>query len=171
LSRLLLAGLHLFALGIGLGAVWGRGRALRGPLDPAGLRRVFYADNWWGLAAVLWIGTGLLRLLMSTEKPTAYYLQNHLFWTKMALLGLIVVLEIMPMVTLIRWRIQLRKGQQPDTSRAGRLVTICCVQAAIVIAMIFVATAMARGYGSRGASSVGAGDLESRGTDAHFRIV
>ena len=35
------------------------GRALQAPLDVPALRRVFYADTWWGIAAVLWIGTGL----------------------------------------------------------------------------------------------------------------
>jgi len=53
LIRWLFAALHLLGLGAGLGAVWARARALRGPLDPAGLRRVFYADGWWGVAAAM----------------------------------------------------------------------------------------------------------------------
>ena len=55
--RWLLAAVHLLALGVGLGAVWARGRALQVQLDVPGLRRVFYADAWWGIAALLWIGT------------------------------------------------------------------------------------------------------------------
>jgi len=43
--RWLLAALHLLALGIGLGAVWARGRALQADLDVSGLRRVVYADT------------------------------------------------------------------------------------------------------------------------------
>ena len=61
LIRWLAAALHLLPLGIGLGAVWIRGRAPRLTLDVSGLRRVFSADTLWGVAAVLWIGTGLLR--------------------------------------------------------------------------------------------------------------
>src|SRR3989449_11375442 len=57
-TRWLLAALHLLALGVGLGAVWARGRALRDARDASGLRRAFYADTWWGVAALLWIGTG-----------------------------------------------------------------------------------------------------------------
>ncbi len=90
--RWLLAAVHLLALGIGLGAVWVRARALRGSFDEAGLRRIFAADSWWGLAAVLWIGTGLWRLLAATEKPTRYYLENHLFWLKMGALLAILLL-------------------------------------------------------------------------------
>ena len=43
--RWLLAAVHLLALGIGLGAVWARGRALGGAVDAMGLRRAFDADT------------------------------------------------------------------------------------------------------------------------------
>ena len=70
--RWLLAALHLLGLGVGLGAIYGRSRALRGPLDISGLRRVFVADTWWGVAAGVWIVTGLLRALGGYEKGTDY---------------------------------------------------------------------------------------------------
>jgi putative membrane protein len=145
--RWLLATAHLLALGIGLGAVWARGRALRGSLDSAGLRRVFGADTWWGVAALLWIGTGLWRLFGSTEKATAYYVHNHVFWTKMALLGLILALEVWPAMTLVRWRRRVAKGEPVDTRPAARLARISVLQAAFVVLMVLAATAMARGYG------------------------
>jgi putative membrane protein len=147
LTRLLLASIHLLALGVGLGAVWARGRALRSQLDAAGLRRVFYADTWWGVAALLWIGTGLGRLLSSVEKGTAYYLHNHLFWGKMGCFVLILLLELTPMAALIRWRTQVGRGQQPDTRAAARLARISVLQAALVVLVVLLATAMARGVG------------------------
>jgi putative membrane protein len=147
LFRWLLASLHLLALGIGLAAVWTRGRALHGLLDKTGLQRVFLADTFWGVAAVLWIATGLLRAFAGFEKGTAYYLQNDAFLLKMILLGLILALEVWPMVTLIRWRIQLGRGQQPDTTAAAALARISLVQTILVILMVLAATAMARGYG------------------------
>jgi putative membrane protein len=146
-SRWLAASLHLLALGIGLGAVWARGRALRSSLDTATLRQVFFADTLWGLAAVLWISTGLWRLLAGLEKGTGYYLQNHVFLTKMALLVLVLLLEIRPMVTLIRWRQSVARGQVPDTSRAAGLARISFVQAWLIVLMVLAATAMARGIG------------------------
>ncbi len=145
--RWLFAAAHLLALGIGLGSVWARGRALNGELDATGLKRVFYADALWGLAAVLWIGTGLVRAFSNLEKGAPYYLQNHNFWTKMILLAVILVLEFAPMVALIRWRIALKRGTQPDTSAAGRFATVSFVQAWLVIVMVLLATAMARGVG------------------------
>ena len=150
MMRVAFAALHLLALGIGLGAVWARARGLRGPspLDAASLRRVFYTDSLWGVSAIVWIATGLARVFASMEKSTAYYMQNSLFWTKMTLLALILVLEIRPMLTFIRWRAQLAKGETPDTTSAGSLATTSTVQALIVITMVFVAAAMARGFGA-----------------------
>lgn len=144
----LFAWLHLLGLGIGLGAVWARARALRGPLDTAGLRRVFHADGWWGVAAAVWIGTGLVRVLGGLEKGMEYYLQSHVFWLKMALLLVVLVLEIGPAVTLARWRVQLAKGTQPDTARAARFARISYVQLVLVLLMVLAATAMARGMGT-----------------------
>jgi putative membrane protein len=145
--RWMFAAVHLLALGIGLGAVWTRGRALGGELTDAGLRRVFYADTWWGIAAILWIGTGLTRAFGGLEKGSAYYLHNTFFRIKMTLLVIILLLEIAPMVTLIRWRMQLARGVQPDTRAAKAFARISFVQAGLVVLMVLAASAMARGYG------------------------
>jgi putative membrane protein len=145
--RWLFAAIHLLALGIGLGAVWARAQGLRGTLDVAGLKRVFYADTWWGIAAIFWIGTGLVRAFGNLEKGSAYYVHNEFFRIKMTLLILILALEIAPMVSLIRWRIQVAKGATPDTRAARRFALISTIQAGLVVLMVLCATAMARGYG------------------------
>lgn len=147
-ARLLLAGFHLLGLGIGLGSVWARARALSSRLDPAGLRSVFLADSWWGAAALVWIITGVWRLLAGLEKTTSYYFQNHLFLTKMALLAVILGLEVWPMITLIAWRRRVMRGEQPDTRAAPLLARISYAQAGLVVLMVFLAVAMARGYGA-----------------------
>jgi putative membrane protein len=149
--RLTLAWLHLVALGIGLGAIVARARAIRGTLDTARLRRVFFADSAWGIAALLWISTGLWRLLAGTEKPTGYYVASHAFRAKMGLLVLILVLEAWPMVTLIRWRMRVARGTfAPDASAARRIAAISYVQAALVVLMVAAAVAMARGFWAGG---------------------
>ncbi|MFN2567608.1 MAG: DUF2214 family protein [Gemmatimonadaceae bacterium] len=159
--RLILAWLHLVALGIGLWAVLARGQALRQaarelPATDA-MRRAFAADAHWGVAAILWLSTGLWRYLGSTEKATAYYNSNHIFLTKMALFVVILGLEIWPMVTLVRWRAALGRvgAAQPAASATGleprvarKMATISYIEGAIVTVMIFTAVAMARGYGS-----------------------
>ncbi len=144
----IVATIHLLALGIGLGAIWARAGALKGLPDPENLRRALYADTFWGIAALLWITTGLARAFGGLEKGSAYYLNNNAFWIKMALLGLVLLLEIWPMTTLIRWRVQASRGVEIDTRHANGFAVISVVQAALVATMVLVATAMARGIGA-----------------------
>jgi putative membrane protein len=147
--RWLLAVLHLLALGIGLGAIAMRARGLLSDaLDGTRLRSVFAADALWGIAAIIWISTGLWRLFGETEKSLAYYMGSRAFWIKMTLLIFILLLEIGPMVVLIRWRIALRRAVPIDLRRAGVLGGISLVQTGLVIAMVVAATAMARGIGT-----------------------
>lgn len=149
--QIVLAALHLIALGLGLGAVVNRGTALRDAVDLRSLKRVFLADTLWAIAAALWIGTGLWRYLGGVEKGMAYYNANHLFLTKMTLLVAILALEIWPMVTLIRWRIALRNGATPTAIVqplvARRIAMISHVQALLIVLMVIAAVAMTRGYG------------------------
>ena len=151
--RLALAAIHLIALGLGLGAVLARGTALREALAPGALRRAFRADMTWGIAFGLWLVTGLWRLFGETEKSVAYYMNSHAFFAKMALLVIILVLELWPMITLIRWRVTLRKGatieHTVDTLAARRMAMMSHVQAMLVVLMVFAAAATARGYGTR----------------------
>ncbi|HEY7039255.1 MAG TPA: DUF2214 family protein [Methylomirabilota bacterium] len=147
MTSAIVSSLHLLALAVGLPAVFLRGRAFKGALDGDGLRRLLAADNVWGVAAVLWIVTGLLRVFGGLEKGTEFYLQSRLFWVKMALFASVLLLEIRPMVTLIRWRMQLARGRAVDTSPARTLYTINHAELAIVVIMVFVASFMARGFG------------------------
>lgn len=144
--RWLLASLHLLTLPLGLGAVLARRRALGAARSNADLQRVFVADNLWGLAAALWIGTGLWRVFSGMEKGSAYYLHNRVFFMKMGLLAAILLLEIWPMVTLIRWRRTVGRGVPVDLKPAPTLARISGIQAGIVVLMVFAATAMARGF-------------------------
>lgn len=145
LLRWLMASLHLLALPLGLGAVLARSRALTFARKVDDLPGVFRADNLWSLAAVLWIGTGLLRLLGGLEKRPDYYWDNRVFNVKMALLMVILLLEIRPMATLIKWRIARRRGAPINMTSAPALARISLIQSGLVILMVFAATAMTRG--------------------------
>jgi putative membrane protein len=145
----IVSALHLLALAIGLPSVFLRGRALRGRLDREGIRRVLVADNVWGIAALLWIATGLLRAFAGLEKGTAFYLNSNLFWLKMALFVAIVLLEIRPAMTFMRWRADIRRGRTPNTSSARTLAGVSHAEMAIAAVIVFVAAFMARGFGQR----------------------
>ena len=93
------------------------------------------------------ISGGMQSGLAGTEKPTAYYLSSHAFFGKMGLLVGILLLEIWPMITLIRWRVLVARGSLPDPSPATALARISYLQALLLIGMVLAATAMARGMG------------------------
>jgi putative membrane protein len=151
--RITLAAFHLIALGLGLGAVLRRGSTLREPLTTDSLARVFSADSLWGIAAALWLITGVWRMAAGIEKPRQYYEMNYVFIAKMVLFIAIFALEIMPMMTLGKWRRELRAGRDPGgfapVMKARRIATISHVQALLVVLMVFAAVTMARGYGLR----------------------
>lgn len=146
----ILSALHVIALALGAPALFLRGRACKGPLDPAGLGRLLAADNLWGIAALLWLATGLLRAFGGFEKGAAFYMHNPLFHLKLGLFVLIFLLEILPMITMMGWRIARAKGEAPDTSKARLLYTLNHIELALLGIMIFVAAFMARGFGYRG---------------------
>jgi putative membrane protein len=143
--RWLVATVHLLALPLGLAAVWARARALSRAHDPNSMRAAFLADSIWGIAALLWISTGLWRALGTLDKGLSFYMTNPLFHAKMGLLGVILLLEIWPMVTLIQWRSRVRKGWSVETARARTFSRISYFQALLVVLMVLAATAMARG--------------------------
>ena len=141
--RWLLAFLHLLALPIGLAAIHLRARMLRNLAIDAAAK----ADMWWGIAAFIWIATGIVRWLAGTEKPMPYYTQNWLFHAKMTLLLLILILEVRPIIVIGRWRARLRKGEPIDTSAAHGMAMTSHIQLALALLMLIAATGMARGIG------------------------
>jgi len=144
--RWLVTTFHLLALPLGLGAIVARSRGLMRVRTSGDLGRVFVADNLWGLAAVLWIATGLWRAFGGLEKGSAYYLDNRVFYVKMGLLVVILLLEVAPMTTLIGWRIAARRGDKINLAPAAAFARISQIEAVLVVLMVFAATAMARGF-------------------------
>jgi len=153
--RITLAVIHLLALAIGSWAVIERARsaaAIATSRDAA--TRMLAADSLWGMAALLWIGTGVWRALAGTEKASVYYWSNTAFMVKMALLALILVLESWPIVKLVQWRIAAaRRAPLPVERQVAigrRVAAISRVEALLVVGMIVAAVMTARGFGTAG---------------------
>jgi putative membrane protein len=142
------AAFHYLALGIGLGAVFMRGRFF----VARDMGRAIAADNFWGLAALLWLVTGLMRAFGGLEKGTEFYLHSKLFMLKLALFLGILALEIWPMITLIRWRIARVKGRAVTVSDDDwrGLAAVNAGEVALVLLIPLVASFMARGLGAQG---------------------
>ncbi|MDI3273244.1 DUF2214 family protein [Pseudomonas sp. MDT1-16] len=146
LAHWFLAAIHLLAFALGFWAVLTRGTALRRLAAGAGeVRSVLVADNLWGISAVILLVTGGVRAFGGYEKGTDYYLHQPLFHLKMTLFVLILLLEVAPMVTLIRWRIALGRGMAIDTGRTQLFARISHIEALLVLLIVVAATGMARG--------------------------
>jgi len=148
--RASLSALHVLALAMGFGAVFARGRRLRDlqdkPEDARLLQRLFQADGLWGLAALLWIVTGLVRAFGRVEKQPEFYLRNGFFWVKMALFLLVLALEMYPMYTFIQWRVRRSRGRVPTAgANFPSLIALNDAEVAIVLLIPFAAALMARG--------------------------
>ena len=134
----------MLTLALGLGGIVMRGRALARPLDNAGWRRLLAADNAWGVAAALWIASGLARVFFG-GKETDFYWRNGFFWTKMGLFGVVFALELAPMITFIRVRGAQRRGALLPAFPLETYQRINTAETALVIVIVFVAAFMARG--------------------------
>jgi putative membrane protein len=142
----LLAAVHLLAFALGFWAVLARGTAFRRLAVKAGeVRSVLIADNLWGISALVLLVSGGMRAFGGYEKGTDYYLHQPLFHLKMTLFVLILLLEIAPMVTLIKWRIALARKVGVETGRAKLFARISHIQALLILLMVVAATGMARG--------------------------
>ncbi|NWB83468.1 DUF2214 family protein [Pseudomonas gingeri] len=143
-----LAALHLLAFGIALAAVLARGGALRRltGTSPAELRQVFVWDNLWGISAGVLLITGGLRAFGGFEKGTDYYLHQPLFHLKLTLFVIILLLELAPMITLIKWRIARKKSSVIDIGRARLFARISHIEALLIMLMVIAASGMARGF-------------------------
>jgi putative membrane protein len=105
----------------------------------------FACDNLWGIAALVLLVTGGMRAFGGFEKGTDYYLHQPLFHLKMTLFVLILLIELAPMITLVKWRIALARGKVFDTTRAKLYARISHVEALLLVLMVIAATGMARG--------------------------
>ena len=140
----LLSAVHILTLALGLGAVFMRGRALARPLDDATWRSLLAADTAWGIAAALWIASGLGRVFFGGKQPSFYW-HNGFFWVKLALFGLVFALEVRPMMTFMRVRSARRRGTALPRFSIDAYRRINSAEVVLVVSIVFAAAFMARG--------------------------
>lgn len=152
----LLSSLHIAGVVLAFIGIRGRIAALRQTRDGHGelLPALFHADNTWGISAIVLLATGLTRAFAHYDKGSAFYLNNNAFYLKLGLFILVFILEIVPMVTLIRWRIATRQGRgialAELAARSRFMLAVSLVQAFALVALLLVAPVMARGLWMRG---------------------
>lgn len=162
-TGLVVASLHLFALGVGLGGLWSRARALRDSVlrsgDPRALRRAHAGNMWWSVAVLVWLITGVWWLAHGTRNSTSIYAMDAGFAVKLALFVAVVAFEVWPTAKFARWRFS-RAGLQVRELR--QIEAISYVQCALVIGIVFAAAST----GTRGAVNATRPKIETARTPA-----
>lgn len=63
----------------------------------------------------------------------------------MTLFVIILLMELAPMITLIKWRVALGRGASVDLGRARLFARLSHIEALLLMLMVIAATGMARG--------------------------
>jgi putative membrane protein len=159
-ASVLIAVGHFLALGIGFWSIAERTRGLRRVSEDArngdAIKDVFRYDLLWGIAFLLWFGTGLARAFGGMEKASGFYLHNGFFHLKLTLIAVVSIVEMPVMVGLIKWRVGLRKegpGFTPDAGKARTWKIIGHAQMAMLVLIVASASLMARGVWMTGGAA------------------
>ena len=117
-------------------------------LEPAmplpSVKRIQRIDLVYGISAVVMLLSGIGRVV--TEKGAAYYLHNHLFWTKMALFAAIGLMSALPTIRFIRWKPE-TTGLVLAAGEYRSLRRLLHWQLALLLLIPLCAVLMARGIG------------------------
>ena len=148
LTDLLLAIAHhllIFAL---LGLLVTEMVMLRPEISAAALIRLARIDSAFGLTAGLIVVVGFSRVFFG-EKGSAFYLQNPVFWAKIAAFVIVGLLSIQPTIRIIRWAKAARADPnfRPPADDVAGTKRLMHYEGMVFFTIPVFAALMARGYG------------------------
>ncbi|MCB1183467.1 DUF2214 family protein [bacterium] len=108
-------------------------------------RRLARIDALYGLAAVVVLATGLLKVFVY-GKSAAYYGQNFVFHIKVTLFAIVFGLSLVPTVRFFRARGAANGTTVTYPAATGRLLVI---EMAVLVLIPLLGVLMAHGYGYR----------------------
>ena len=138
--------LHHIAAFVVVGALMVELVVLRNDLTIPSARSVLRMDMAYGIAALLLLAVGFVRVF-HTEKGSMYYFSSGPFLVKLALFIVVALLSIYPTVKFMGWRKALREQRVPDfdagTRRKVRM--LIHIELTLIFVIILMAIMMARG--------------------------
>ena len=142
------AWLHLLAIGVGAGMLLTEYWLCRRMPDRIQVRLLGQVDMGYQLALIGSLATGLARALYYGQ-DVPYYLANRLFWLKIAIFFMIVVVAIAPTLQYIRWNREARSAPtfaplERDVERARASIALGL---GLWLILPLIAILVARGYG------------------------
>ena len=111
-------------------------------------RRIQRADRAYGIAAILVLIFGILRVVYF-EKGVDYYLSNTFFLLKMGLFIAVGLLSIYPTICYQRWNPVLKQDIVPELSMQAvrKLRKIMHTELVGIMGILLCASLMAKGFG------------------------
>jgi putative membrane protein len=119
---------------------------LKGDLTATSARSVLRMDAAYGIAALVLLVVGFLRVFY-TEKGAAYYFASGSFLTKLTLFIIVGLLSIYPTMQFLGWRKALREGRVPefDAGTRRKVRTLIHIELTLLFVIMLMAVMMARG--------------------------
>lgn len=105
-------------------------------------------DALYGISALTVLASGLLRVF-AVGKPAAFYLDNPVFYAKLALFLGVALLSLPPTFHYLGWRRALAAGELPEVADPVRRRMRGCLHAEVTLFLLIplLAALMARGIG------------------------
>lgn len=105
-------------------------------------------DASYGGTAVLILVVGFCRVYLGAKGP-AFYLENPVFWAKIAAFGAVGVLSVAPTIAILKWRRQAQADPAfaPSDAEVARVRKVMLAELLVFALIPIFAAAMARGYG------------------------
>ena len=142
------AWLHFLAIGVGAGLLLAEHWLCRQMPDRTQARLLGQVDLAYQLALIATLATGLARVIYFGQ-DAAFYLSNRLFWLKIAIFGLIVVVAVAPTLQYIRWNREARSAPTfaPLTRDIERVRGSIAFGLGLWLILPLIGVLVARGYG------------------------
>lgn len=124
---------------------------LKGELTLTCARSVVRMDAAYGIAALVLLVVGFLRVFY-TEKVPAYYFHNGAFLAKIALFAIVGLISIYPTMQFLGWRKALKQQQVPTLAAAARsrIRMILHLELTLLFVIMLMAAIMAGSVGNLG---------------------
>ena len=118
-------------------------------ITPAQAGRMSRIDLGYGVFAVLIVAVGFGRVYFGIKDP-AFYLENHVFWTKIGLFAVMGVVSVWPSLAFSRWRRELKTNPnfRPVSAEVGRVRRFLHIQVGLLALIPIFAAMLGRGIGA-----------------------
>ena len=151
MSPIVFAFIHHLAVLLMFACLFYEHLAVKPNINEEIVKQLTRIDLVYGLCAACVLMAGLLRVFIF-EKTASFYMYNWAFYLKMGLFLLVALLSIHPTLSFLRWREQLKNGEEVSVShkQAKKISMLIRAELLLISLMLPPAVIMAKGYGYLG---------------------